>query len=158
MVLCLQPLKTFLGADPRAKIKTLMEEGNFLINYIVGKIRSEWFNSWILYSIIKVLHTNKYVWIWGLFNLLGSKPTKWSNTLKKSVDNLLTNCFSVFDHFGLLARKVMVTPYENRSFLNCYPQRSLRSIWIKSTSVIQSHAVNGANVPSSHIPKVVFLS
>ena len=105
MVLRLQPLKTFLGADPRAKIKSLMEEGNFLINYIVGKIRSEWFNSWILYSIIKVLHTNKYVWIWGLFNLLGSKPTKWSNTLKKSVDNLLTNCFSVFDHFGLLASK-----------------------------------------------------
>ena len=38
-------------------------------------------------------------------NPLSSNPTKWSNKLKQFVGNLPTNCFSVFDHFVLLAVK-----------------------------------------------------
>ena len=34
---------------------------------------------------------------------LSANPTKWSNTLKQFVGNLLTNCLSVFDHFVGLA-------------------------------------------------------
>ena len=34
---------------------------------------------------------------------LSANPTKWSNTLKQFVDNLLTNCLSVFDQFVGLA-------------------------------------------------------
>ena len=34
--------------------------------------------------------------------------TKWSNTLKKFVRKLLTNCLSVFDHFLGLALKVLM--------------------------------------------------
>ena len=30
---------------------------------------------------------------------LSANPTEWSNTLKQSVGNLLTNCLSVFDPF-----------------------------------------------------------
>ena len=36
-------------------------------------------------------------------------PTKWSNTLKKFVGNLPTNCLSVFDHFVGLALKTLMT-------------------------------------------------
>ena len=35
-------------------------------------------------------------------NPLSTNPIKWSNTLKQFVDNLPTNCLSVFDHFVLL--------------------------------------------------------
>ena len=38
-------------------------------------------------------------------NPLSANPTKWSNTLKRFVGNLLTNCLSVFDHFMQLALK-----------------------------------------------------
>ena len=38
-------------------------------------------------------------------NPLSANSTKWSNTLKQFVSNLLTNCFSVFDHFVKLALK-----------------------------------------------------
>ena len=34
-----------------------------------------------------------------LFNSLSANPTKWSNKLKQFVDNLVTICLSVFDHF-----------------------------------------------------------
>ena len=34
------------------------------------------------------------------FNPLSNNHTKWSNTLKQFVGKLLTNCLSVFDHFG----------------------------------------------------------
>ena len=40
-----------------------------------------------------------------LFNPLSANPTKWSNTLKQFVGNLLTNCLSVFDHFTKLVLK-----------------------------------------------------
>ena len=38
-------------------------------------------------------------------NPLSTNPTKWPNTLKQLVRNLLTNCFSEFDHFVGLALK-----------------------------------------------------
>ena len=38
-------------------------------------------------------------------NPLSANPTKWSNTFKQFVDNLPTNCLSVFDHFVKLALK-----------------------------------------------------
>ena len=40
-----------------------------------------------------------------LINPLSGNPTKWSNTLKQFVGNLLANCLSVFDHFVVLALK-----------------------------------------------------
>ena len=39
----------------------------------------------------------------GSINPFNANPTKWSNTLKKFVGNLLTNCLNVFDHFVGLA-------------------------------------------------------
>ena len=41
----------------------------------------------------------------GSINPLSANPTKRSNTLKQFVDNLPTNCLSVFDHFVGLALK-----------------------------------------------------
>ena len=35
--------------------------------------------------------------------------TTWSNTLKQFVDNLLTNCLSMFDHFVGLALKGLMS-------------------------------------------------
>ena len=49
-----------------------------------------------------------YQWRWlmdQVFNLLSAKPTKWPNKLKQSVENLPTNCLSVFDRFVKLALK-----------------------------------------------------
>ena len=40
-----------------------------------------------------------------LLNPLSTNPTKWSNTLKRFVGKLPTNCLSVFDHFVKLALK-----------------------------------------------------
>ena len=42
--------------------------------------------------------------------------TKWSNTLKQFIDNLSTNCLSVFNHFVGLALKVL-----NEFHLLCHP-------------------------------------
>ena len=39
------------------------------------------------------------------FNPFSANSTKWSNTLKQFVGNLLANCLSVFDHFLGLALK-----------------------------------------------------
>ena len=41
----------------------------------------------------------------NFINPLSANPTKWSNTLKQFIANLLTNCLSVFDHFVELALK-----------------------------------------------------
>ena len=38
-------------------------------------------------------------------NPLNANTTKWSNTLKQFIGNLLTNCLSVFDHLVNLALK-----------------------------------------------------
>ena len=40
-----------------------------------------------------------------IINFLSAKITKWSNTLKQFVSNLLTNCLSAFDQFVGLALK-----------------------------------------------------
>ena len=40
-----------------------------------------------------------------LINSLSANPTKWPNSLKQFVGNLVTNCLSVFDHFVELAPK-----------------------------------------------------
>ena len=40
-----------------------------------------------------------------IFNPLSVNLRKWSNTLKQFVDNLPTDCLSVFDHFVKLALK-----------------------------------------------------
>ena len=36
---------------------------------------------------------------------LSANPTKWSNSLKQFISNLLTNCLSMFDHFVKLVLK-----------------------------------------------------
>ena len=44
-------------------------------------------------------------------NPLSNNPTKWSNTLKRFVDKLPTNCLSVFDHFvGLVLKEFASRP------------------------------------------------
>ena len=41
--------------------------------------------------------------VYNSVNPLSTNPTKWSNTLKQFVSNLLTNFLSVFDRFVKLA-------------------------------------------------------
>ena len=41
-------------------------------------------------------------------NPLSANHTKWSNTVKQFVGNLPTNCLIVFDHFVILALKVLI--------------------------------------------------
>ena len=56
-----------------------------------------------------------------IFNLnpLSANPTKWSNTLKKFVGNLPTNCLSVFDHFVKLAlKRLRILDYLRINFAN----------------------------------------
>ena len=48
--------------------------------------------------------SNTYLRFWSL-NPLSANATRWSNTFKQFVDNLPTNCLSVFDHFVILALK-----------------------------------------------------
>ena len=43
----------------------------------------------------------------GKLSPLSANPTKWSDTLKQFVGNLLTHCLSVFDHFVKLALKLL---------------------------------------------------
>ena len=46
-------------------------------------------------------------------NPLSANPTKWSNTLRQFVGRLLTNCFSVFDHFvGLALNGLIVVIFD----------------------------------------------
>ena len=47
-----------------------------------------------------------------IINPLSANPTKWSNTLKQFVDNLPTNCLSVFDHFVELVLKGLMFFFE----------------------------------------------
>ena len=47
--------------------------------------------------------------IYSWFNPLSANFTKWSNTLKRFVGKLLTNCLSVFDHFVGLVLKGLKT-------------------------------------------------
>ena len=57
-----------------------------------------------------LLKTKSYVISWAEyvscpFNHLSANPTKWSNTLKKVVGNLPTNCLNMFNYFVGLALK-----------------------------------------------------
>ena len=46
-------------------------------------------------------------------NPLSANPTKWSNTLRQFFGRLLTNCFSVFDHFvGLALNGLIVVIFD----------------------------------------------
>ena len=56
-------------------------------------------------SYHKLLNYDNSLRIPSLFNPLSANPTKWSNKLKQFFANLLTICFSVFDHFVGLALK-----------------------------------------------------
>ena len=46
-------------------------------------------------------------------NPLSANPTKWSNTLKQFVGNLLTICLTLFDHFVKLALKGLTVNIPN---------------------------------------------
>ena len=46
-------------------------------------------------------------------NPLSANPTKWSDTLKQFVANLLMNCLSVFDHFVKLVLKGLTFMFKN---------------------------------------------
>ena len=50
----------------------------------------------------KIVFFNKEL---KFLNPLSANPTEWSNTLKQFVDDLPTNCLSVFDHFVKLVLK-----------------------------------------------------
>ena len=51
-------------------------------------------------------------------NPLSAYPTKWSNTLKQFVDNLPTNCLSVFDYFVGLVLKgfIILFPHSGHEY------------------------------------------
>ena len=49
-----------------------------------------------------------------VFNHLSANSTKWSNTLKQFIGNLLTNFLSVFDQFVGLVLKGLITSEMNR--------------------------------------------
>ena len=50
-------------------------------------------------------------------NPLNANFTKWSNTIKKFVGNLPTNCLSVFDHFvGLVLKGLITKNYKHDLF------------------------------------------
>ena len=51
-------------------------------------------------------------------NPLSANPTKWSNTLKKFVGKLSTNCLSVFDHFVGLVLKGLSLPKSINPFMH----------------------------------------
>ena len=55
------------------------------------------------------LHGLMYMCV--VINPLNDSPTKRSNTLKKFVNNLQTNCLSVFDHFVGLGVKALMQQY-----------------------------------------------
>ena len=56
-----------------------------------------------------MIFVTKKLMINVFLNPLNAKFTKWSNTLKRLVGKLPTNCLSVFDHFMGLAFKGLIT-------------------------------------------------
>ena len=60
----------------------------------------------------------------NIINHLMANPTKWSNTLKRFVGKLATNCFSVYDYFvGLVFKEL--TAHEKYSSLLIFTFSSL---------------------------------
>ena len=68
------------------------------------------------------------------FNPLNANPRKWSNTLKLIVSNLVTNCWSVFDHFVGLALKVLKSILS--MVINCLVNRENFSHFSYQNSVL----------------------
>ena len=66
--------------------------------------------------VLLILKLNSLCWFFqmsilyvpSMINPLNSNPTVLSNTLKQLVDNLPTNCLSVFDHFVGLAFRGLI--------------------------------------------------
>ena len=54
--------------------------------------------------------------LYSSINPLSTNFTKWSNTLKRFVGNLPTNCLSVFDHFVKLALKGLRKFHDKNAF------------------------------------------
>ena len=65
------------------------------------------------YNTLFIMSTwlDVYVCMCVVINPLNDSPTKRSNTLKKFVNNLQTNCLSVFDHFVGLGVKALMQQY-----------------------------------------------
>ena len=65
-------------------------------------------NFFALFSVQKKKKGSTYLNIFCTkLNPLSANPRKWSKTLKQFVDNLSTNCLSMFDHFlGLGLKEV----------------------------------------------------
>ena len=68
-----------------------------LFNILKDKNEKTWK---IEVSFARILFKTSY-----FINPLSANITKWSNTLKQFIGNLLTNCLSVFDHFVIVALK-----------------------------------------------------
>ena len=73
-----------------------------------------WYSVTLVWNVAKTHYRNilkhpilSIIPCW-VFNPLSAKLTKWPNTLKQFVGNLLTNCLSVFGHFVGLAFKELI--------------------------------------------------
>ena len=82
------------------------DNGRELVNSVITKLSEE---MWVGLKLVhgntrhsqrqgSVERTNRDIEVIPL----SANPTKWSNTPKKFVGNLPTNCLSVFDHFVIL--------------------------------------------------------
>ena len=65
----------------------------------------EFFRSTVEFGIFAILL------FYYILNSLSANPTKWSNTLKQFVEDLPTNCSSVFDHFEGLTLEGLTNKY-----------------------------------------------
>ena len=81
------------------------------------------------------------------FNPLSAKLIKWPNTLKQFVDNLPTNCLSVFGHFVELALKGLIRKVSMDS------QKQLRRCFVKKEFLKISQ-----NLQESTCTRVSFLT
>ena len=85
------------------------------------------------FTDINVLSFTYSRYLQSMLNPLSASITKWSNTLKKFVGKLPTNCLSVFDHFVELALKELTNIlYFNAS---CYfEKQTLKFKFSKSSN------------------------
>ena len=103
-------------------LKTEITRKQSVCLYVSGGKKCSFFGkfgvlSFLVTSVLRLAFLSYYRQVVGILfvkekgmpavvhNLLSASPTKWSNTLKQFVGNLLTNCLSVFDHFVRLALK-----------------------------------------------------
>ena len=76
-----------------------------------------------------------------LTNPLSTNPTKWSNTLKQFVDNLPTNCLSVFDHFVTSALEGLSLVFDKIWNSYCHLFALTDVAWCIRLSYIQFHVI-----------------